>query len=56
MHAEVVFIFLPNSLTKLENFLKQNHFCGSKNIPQPAFSYSKLAIETLENGVKYVQS
>ena len=56
MHAEVVFIFLPNSLTKLENFLKQNHFCGSKTIPQPAFSYSKLAIETLENGVKYVQS
>ena len=56
MHVEVVFIFLPNSLTKLENFLKQNHFCGSKTIPQPAFSCSKLTIETLEKGVKYVQS
>ena len=27
-----------------------------KAIPQPAFTCSKLTIETLEQGVKYVQS
>ena len=56
MYIEVVFIFLTNSLMKLKTFLKQSQFCGSKTIPQPAFTYSKLTIETLEQGVKYVQS
>ena len=28
----------------------------TKIYPQPAFAYSKLTIETLEQGVKYVQS
>ena len=29
---------------------------ADKNVPQPAITSSKLTIETLEQGLKYVQS
>ena len=32
-----------------------NTTCRVKSTPQPAFTCLKLAIETLEQGVKYVQ-
>ena len=31
-------------------------FSSQAEITQPVFTYSKLTIETLEHGVKYVQS
>ena len=34
--------------------LEGNLYCPSTT--QPAFTYSKLTVETLEQGVKYVQS
>ena len=38
---------------KWGKYIKKNH---SKDKTQPAFTCSKLTIETLEQGVKYVQS
>ena len=48
--------------TKLASDFSENIFTDGwtdgkkKYIPQPAFTCSKLTIETLEQGVKYVQS
>ena len=38
------------------NTIKQHQRNSFKTFPQPAITCSKLAIETLEQGVKYVQS
>ena len=43
-----------NKLFKIINQIKQN--CLHDEPPQPAFTCSKLTIETLEQGVKHVQS
>ena len=40
----------------VDNFLALQTNKLSSGIPQPAFTGSKLTIETLEQGVKYVQS
>ena len=39
--------------------LGQEHYCSTNSerpLPRPAFTCSKLTKETLEQGVKYVQS
>ena len=43
-----------NKLFKIINQIKQN--CLHDEPPQPVFTCSKLTIETLEQGVKHVQS
>ena len=40
----------------VESDLAKTLHCVSPLITQPAFTCSKLTIETLEQGVKYVQS
>ena len=40
----------------VESDLAKTLHCVSPLITQPAFTCSKLTIETLEKGVKYVQS
>ena len=46
-------LYLQNTsqLSNLENAINQNI-----NITQSAFTFPKLTIETLEQGIKYVQS
>ena len=36
--------------------IKDYYFRANTSLPQPAFTCSKLTIETLEQGVKYVQN
>ena len=49
----------PRSYKTTNKIISRLNFLLKKNIflpPQPAFTCSKLTIETLEQGVKYVQS
>ena len=53
------FIFIGNylSVLKCQDFIQLNHFLTVKLITiQQTFTCSRSTIETLEKGVKYIQS
>ena len=57
------FLFITLFPSLVHSTFEVCNYCFSSNIffyngqaPQPAFTCSKLTIETLEQGVKYVQS
>ena len=56
MHCKVLFLVedKQNALEALTS--RQNTKKNSQKTTQPAFTCSKLTIETLEQGVKYIQS
>ena len=39
-----------------EYYYLEKKYCYFETLSQPAFIFSKLTIETLDEGVKYVQS
>ena len=57
-------IMLQKAFKRFKNFMvpfqlstfRFNFLKATKPLPQPAFTCSKLTIETLEQGVKFVQS
>ena len=50
-------LYVPYNTEEIRDAYKSKHNLKYKNqVTQPAFTCSKLTIETLEQGVKYVQS
>ena len=49
-------IFFVNPKNQAEDDKEDDWVINGEEVTQPAFTCSKLTIETLEQGVKYVQS
>ena len=55
-NSKLLTIFKSNKPTKAVHIFKTNQSINLEIIFQPAITYAKLTIETLEQGVKYIQS
>ena len=56
VHTQIMLHVQHASQLSIRNVIIHTPDTGVFIITQPAFTFSKLTIETLEQGVKYVQS